>query len=63
VHDLEDRLEVFHGQERIAVLARQRGKGRRLIQDEHYGLRNGPESRGDLLQQRSARSWPAGNPL
>ncbi len=52
VHGFEDRLEVFHGQERVAVLARERGKGRQVIREEHYGPRNGPGSRGDRLQQR-----------
>ena len=52
VHGFEDRLEVFHGQEQIAVLSRQRGKGQQAIRDEHYGPRNGPGSKGDQLQQR-----------
>ena len=52
VHGFEDRLEVFHGQEQIAVLPRLRGTGRRHIQAEHYGRSNGPASKGDPLQQR-----------
>lgn len=52
VHGFEDRLEVFHGQEQIAVLARQPGKKQQAIRDEHYGPRNGPGSKGDQLQQR-----------
>jgi transposase len=52
VHGFEDRLEVFHGQERVAVLPRLRGTGGRHIQDEHYGPRSGPRSKGDALQQR-----------
>jgi transposase len=52
VHDFEDRLEVFHGQERVVVLARECGKGKRVIRAEHYGRRSGPGSRGEPLQQR-----------
>ena len=52
VHGFEDRLEVFQGQERVAVLTRLQGKGRRDIREEHYGPRTGPGSKGDQLQQR-----------
>ena len=52
VHGFEDRLEVFHGKEQVVVLPRLRGTGQRYIQDEHYGPRSGPGTKGDRLQQR-----------
>jgi len=51
VHGYEDRLEIFHERQRIAVLPRVAGKGQTMIRDEHYGPRNGPASRGERLQQ------------
>lgn len=52
VHGFEERLEVFHGKEPVVVLPRLGGKGRSRIQDEHYGPRSGPGTKGDRLQQR-----------
>jgi hypothetical protein len=51
VHGYEDRLEIFHERERIAVLPRVAGRGQSRIEAAHYGPRSGPGSRGDRLQR------------
>ena len=52
VHGFEERLEIFHGQEKVVELPRLPGTGHRCVRPEHYGPRSGPASKGDRLQQR-----------
>lgn len=54
----EDRLDVRW--EEVITLPRLRGKGQRLIKDEHYRHRQrGPGARGDSLQKRFEAIGPA----
>lgn len=53
LHIYEDRLDVFLADEKVVTLPRCRGKGQRIIVDEHYEGRNpGPSGKGSTLQQR-----------